>query len=494
MLESEDSRKKEIRSSVIISLAWRFAERCGAQGVLFIVSIILARLLDPEVYGTIALVTVFTTILQTFVDGGLGNALIQKKDADDLDFSSVFYFNILFCILLYVGMFFAAPIIARFYTDKELIAVIRVLSLTIVISGIKNVQQAYVSRTMQFKRFFYATLGGTLGAAIVGIVMAYLGFGVWSLVAQHIFNTLVDTIVLWFTVRWRPKLLFSFSRLKELLSYGWKLLISSLLDNIYNECCQLIIGKMYSSADLAQYNRGKQFPSIIIGNINSSINSVLFPAMSNEQNDIVRVRNMTRQSIKISIYIMAPLMMGLAFTSRTVVRMLLTEKWLPCVPFVCVFCIIYMFQPIHTANLNAIKALGRSDIFLKLEILKKIVGILALVITAPISVMAMGYSLLFTSIASQIINSWPNRKLLNYGYLEQLKDILPGIMLATAMGCLIYPLQLFELPDIVTLFFQILLGSVIYITGSKLFKLESFHYLWAIIKPIIKNIRKRKRK
>ena len=226
---------------VFLGFLWRFAERCGAQGVSFIVSIILARLLAPDVYGTIALITVFTTILQVFVDSGMGNALIQKKDADETDFSTIFFFNIVVCSVLYLGMYIAAPLIAGFYNDKELTAVIRVLSLTIVISGVKNVQQAYVSKNMLFKRFFYATLGGTLGAAVIGITMAYRGFGVWALVIQQVFNAFMDTVILWVTVGWRPKRKFSFQRLAGLFSYGWKLLISGLLDTVYGNVRQLII-------------------------------------------------------------------------------------------------------------------------------------------------------------------------------------------------------------------------------------------------------------
>ncbi len=225
------------------NMLWRLAERLGAKGVEFVVSIVLARLLVPEVYGTIALVTVFITIMQVFVDSGLGNALVQKKDADQTDFSTVFYFNIAFCIVLYALLFLCSPLIAAFYNDPELTPVIRVLGLTIVVSGVKNVQQAYVSRHMLFHRFFYATLGGTVGAAVIGIYLAYHGYGVWALVAQQVFNVTLDTIILWFTVKWRPTWAFSINRLKELFSYGWKLLASHLIDTIYNEIRQLIIGK-----------------------------------------------------------------------------------------------------------------------------------------------------------------------------------------------------------------------------------------------------------
>ncbi len=470
---------------VIYNFIWRFAERCGAQAVQFIVSIVLARLLVPEVYGTIALITVITAILNVFVDSGMGSALIQKKDADSVDFSTVFYFNMCVCIILYIGLFISSPWIAYFYKDATLTPVIRVLGLTIVISGVKNIQQAYVSKTMQFKRFFFSTLGGTIGAAVIGIWMAYKGFGVWALVAQQIFNVTVDTLILWISVKWRPKREFSFDRLKGLFSYGWKLLASALLETIYNNIRQLIIGKMYSASDLAFYNRGKQFPDVLITNINTSIDSVLLPTMSQEQDNTERVKTMTRRAIKTSTYIIAPLMMGLAFCATPVIRLILTEKWLACVPFMQIFCVTSMFYPVHTGNLNAIKAMGRSDIFLKLEIVKKIVGIILLLSTMWSGVMAMAYSLLASSVLSQIINSWPNRRLLNYGYLEQLKDILPGIILAVVMGMCVYPIQWLGMSDVVTLCIQVPLGAIIYILGSILFKLESFEYVWNMVKPYI---------
>lgn len=478
------------KKSITSNMLWRFLERSGAQGVTFVVSIVLARLLDPAVYGVVALVTVFTAMMQVFVDSGMGNALIQKKDADDLDFSSVFYFNLLICSMLYVGMFFAAPLIAAFYGMPELIPLVRVMSLILIISGVKNIQQAYVSRHLLFKKFFYATLGGTIAAAVVGIWMAWRGYGVWALVAQHLLNALVDTVILWITVRWRPKRMFSFERLKGLLSFGWKLLASSLLDTIYRELRQLIIGKLYTSADLAFYNKGTQFPKLIVSNINSSIDSVLLPTMSKEQEDRARVRSMTRRAIKTSSYLMMPLMMGLAVCAEPLVRILITEKWLPSVFFMRIFCFTYAFYPIHTANLNAIKAMGRSDLFLKLEIIKKAVGLIALLSTMFISVKAMAMVLPLTSVLSQVINSWPNRKLLGYHYRDQLRDMLPQIGLSCFMGAVVYCVTFLHLNDWLTLLLQVPLGAVIYIAGSRLLHLDSFDYVLGIAKSYLKKRKK----
>ena len=475
-------RKQKIFSNFI----WRFAERCGAQAVKLIVELVLARFLLPDDYGTIALVTVFITILNVFVDSGLGNALIQKKNADDLDFSSVFYFNLIWCFILYLLLLAFAPVISIFYGIPELTVIVRVLGITVLISGLKNVQQAFVSRNMLFKKFFFATLGGTFGAAILGITMAYFGFGVWALVAQQLFNTAMDTLILWITVKWRPKKVFSVQRLRVLFNYGWKLLASGLLETIYNNIRSLVTGKLYTASDLAFYNQGDKLPNIIVGNINNSIDSVLLPVMSNEQDNVEQIKEITRKSIKISTYVMAPLMMGLAVTADTLIVLILTEKWLPCVFFLKIFCVTYMFQPIHTANLNAIKALGRSDLFLKLEVWKKVVGLILLCSTMWISVEAMAYSSFVSGILAQIINSWPNKKLLNYSYLEQLKDIIPSILLAVFMGVCIYPISLLHLNHILLLTIQIVLGASIYIVGSIIVKIDSFQYLWGIVKSILK--------
>ena len=483
--------KESLKKQTVTGFLWRLAERMGAQGVQFVVSIVLARLLVPEVYGLVALVTVFTTILQVFVDSGMGNALVQKKDADDLDFSSVFYFNMFMCIVLYAVMFFCAPLIAKFY-DKPLTALVRVISLTLIISGVKSIQHAYVSKHMLFKRFFFATLGGTIFSAFLGIFIAYKGGGAWALVAQNLSNSAIDTCILWITVKWRPKRMFSFKRLKGLFSFGWKLLASSLLDTGYNQLRSLIIGKVYSASDLAYYNKARNFPQMIITNINTSIDSVLLPSMSKVQDSKEAVKSMTRRAMKTSTYVMGPLLIGLASCGKAVISLLLTDKWLPSYPYMVIFCITFMFYPLHTANLNAIKAMGRSDLFLKLEIIKKVVGIISILITFKISVMAMALSLLVVSVLGQAINSWPNKKLLSYGYLEQLKDVMPALLLSMGMGGCVYCVNFLHLHSALTLLIQVPLGALIYIGLSYLFKLESFTYCIGMIKPALKKLFRKK--
>ena len=470
---------------VLVNLIWRFLERSGAQIVSFIVSIILARLLSPEHYGTIALVTVFISILQTFVDSGFANALIQKKDADDVDFSSVFYFNISSCVILYAVMFLSAPFIAGFYKIPELTAIVRVISLKLVLAGVKNVQQAYVSRNMMFKKFFYATIAGTIGAAAIGIVMAYMGFGVWALVAQQLFNVFASTVVLWVMVKWRPKKVFSFQRLKGLISYGWKLLAVSLMNNIYNEGRQLVIGKFYSPADLALYNKGRQFPDLFVKNINTSIESVLFPALSKVQDNPQSVKLMTRRAIRVSSYIMAPFMIGLALVSKPLITLLLTEKWIECVPFMQVFCLAFLIRPVSSANLNAMKAMGRSDLFLKIDIIKIVVGIVLLIATISYGPLAVAYGFLASGIIGMFVNVKPNKELLKYGYIEQIKDLLNPIVPILSMIATVLLAGRIKFSPFIALSVQIPVGMITYIAVSALTKNESFRYVLALLKSLM---------
>lgn len=467
---------------VLTNLVWRFAERSGTQIIQFVVQIILARLLTPEDYGIIGLITVFIAIASTFADSGLGLALIQKKNADEKDFSTVFFFSIVFSIILYIILFACAPFIADFYENIALTDVIRVLGVTIIIGGMNSVQQAYVQRTMQFKRLFYSTIGGTIASAVIGIIMAYMGFGVWALVFQQISNQLFNTFILWFTLKWRPKLIFSIKRVGTLFSYGWKLLCSGIIDTVYNNIYSLIIGKFYSTSDLGYYNKGKNFPLLLARNTNSTIDGVMFPVLADAQDEKSRVKSMIRRSIVTSTFIMFPAMAGLAAISKSLILILLTEKWLPSVVFLQFSCFVYAFWCVHTANLQAIKAMGRSDIYLKLEIIKKIWGIAVLIVTVPMGLIPMMVGSCISTVVSLFINAYPNKKLINYSYIEQVKDMLPSFLLAIVMFVIVLSVQLLNLNMWLTIIIQIILGVVIYFGIAKLLKFECLDYVLNMLK------------
>lgn len=477
---------KLTNKNILKNLFWRFSERTAAQGVSFIVSVVLARLLTPEDYGLIGLITVFISIATVFVSSGFGNALIQKKDATQTDFSSVFYFSIVMGLIMYAILFVCSPLIAGFYNEPLLTPIVRVLSISLVIAGINSVQQAYISKTMQFKRFFFSTIIGTIISAVVGIFMAYKGYGVWALVAQTLTNQVIDTCILWFTVKWRPTLEFSLKEMKKMFSYGWKLLFSNIIDTVYNNLYSLVIGKFYSAKDLGYYNRGRNIPNMVITNINGSIQSVMFPAFSNCQGDKVRLKAMVRRSIMTSTYIIFPAMIGLAAVSKPLTILLLTEKWLPSVPFMQFSCFILAFWPIHTTNLQAINAVGRSDIFLKLEIIKKIIGFSIMVLSIPFGLYIMMIGNCFSAILCSVINASPNKKLLNYGYKEQIMDMLPAILLSVVMGVFVLAWTFFDLNNILILVCQVLTGIIVYFFGSKILKLESYDYIVNMIRSLKK--------
>ncbi|MBQ4016667.1 MAG: lipopolysaccharide biosynthesis protein, partial [Oscillospiraceae bacterium] len=319
----------------------------------------------------------------------------------------------------------------------------------------------------------------------LSVAMVYLGCGIWSLVALQLSNFAVNTLILWFTVHWRPKRMFSWERLGSLLSYGWKLLVSSFLDTAYNQLYPLIIGSRFTAEALGQYDKGRSWPDQITTSINQSLDSVLLPVLSEKQDQKAQVREMTRRAIKTSSYVMMPVMAGLAACARPLIHLLLGEQWLPSVPYMQIFCVIYAFYPLHTANLNAIKAVGRSDIFLKLEIIKTALGLAVLSVTVHYGIMAMALGMLFWDICSQMINAWPNRKLLGYPYLTQLKDMAPSILLSLIMAAAVLAVLRLGLPDLPTLLIQIPLGAAIYVLGSVLLKLDSFTYLLSTAKNLI---------
>ncbi len=483
--------KQGIKSKVLSSLFWKLMERGGTQGIQFIVQIVLARLLVPSDYGIIALIAIFITIANVFVQSGFSTALIQKKDVNEADFSSVFYLSIFVASLLYVLLFFTTPFIAAFYDAPQLILVLRVLSVTLFFGAFNSIQNAVIAKEMQFKKLFLSSLGAVVVSGIVGIALAYAGFGVWALVGQQIANQFLVTAILWFTVKWRPKLIFSFERIKGLFSYGWKLLVSSLIDTLYMNLRSLIIGKMYNPAMLGFYNRGEQFPQIIVINIDGSIQSVMLPTLALEQDNRLRVKDMVRRSIVTSSFILFPMMVGLGVIAEPLVKILLTEKWLPCVPFLQIACASYALYPIHTANLQAINALGRSDIFLKLEIVKKIVGMAILGVTIFYGVYAIAIGMLVSGIISTFINAYPNLNLLNYSYKEQWKDIMPSLLLSLVMGAVVYNFKWFHMTEWLTLIVQVFVGGILYLGMARIFKLECLIYLINTIRDLM--IRKRRR-
>lgn len=475
-----------LKASVMSNLIWKLMERGGTQGIQFIIQIVLARILLPEDYGVVAILAIFISLANVFVQGGLNMALIQKKDSDEKDFSSVFYLTLGIATFLYFVLFSISPFIAKFYQNPILKDSLRVLSVILFFGAFNSIQIALVSKKMQFKKLFFSSLTGILLSGVIGIFLAYLGFGVWALVFQQLINQFTIVIILWLTVKWRPTLYFSIYRVKELFSFGWKILVSSAIYNLYNDLRTLIIGKVYNPAVLGYYNRGMQFPQFIVNNIDGSIQSVMFPAFSAYQDDRLKLKNMVRRSISTSSFIILPLMVGLIVIAEPMVKIILTEKWLHSVPFIQIFSISFAFWPMQTANQQAMNAIGRSDISLKTNIIKRLIELIILGITVFQGVIAIAIGGVIASIIGVVVSSFPNKKLIDYGFREQLLDIIPSAVLSITMGIVVMLIKFLHIPTVGILLIQIMLGAIFYFSAAKLFKIESFDYLISTIKLLIK--------
>lgn len=466
------------------ALVWKLLERFGVLGTQFLLQIVLARILSPEDYGVLSIMIIFTTLANVFIQTGFNTSLIQNKDVTEEDYSSVFWVSLFITFIIYGILFLAAPIIAEFYDMPSLITPFRVLCLVLFPGVYNSIQLAKVSREMDFKKVFYSNMIGIIVAGVIGIVIAITGGGLWALVVQTLLNIVIASVVMMFTVQWRPHFILNFKRIKVLFSYGWKLLASGLLDTLYQNLQGLVIGKKYSAVTLAFYDRGKQFPQYGINAINSAVQSVLLPAMSAEQDDLLKVKEMTRKSVAISSFILFPMMAGLAAVAPTLVSLLLTEKWLPCVPYMQICCISFAFYPVYSSHLQAMKAVGRSDIFLKLEIIKKIFGISTLSIavfcfSTPLAIALTGV----ISIPFDIfINALPNKKLIHYNYSEVFKDIIPPFFLSIIMFFIVECVVKLKLGHFITLCIQIIVGIFVYMLSSAILNIKSYRLLCDMIK------------
>ena len=427
----------ELKGKMITGVLWKFSERFFAQGVSFAVSLVLARILVPDDYGVVAVINMFIAIADVFLSSGLNASLIQKKDADEIDFSTIFHCNLLLSIFLYMVLFFSAPIIASIYKMPVLINAIRVFALRLPISSFQSIQTAYVSKKMDFRKFFFATAVGTVISAIVGIFMAVKGYGVWALIAQYMTNTIIDTTILFAIVKWYPSRVFSWSRAKPLIKYGGKVLLTDLIGTVFNYLGDFVIGYKYSSADLAYYSKGRQLPAIFKTNLSTTLVSVLFPGMSNVNQDLAKVKNISRNSIKVLTFIIYPIMIGVMVIAKPLTVFLYSEKWLPMVPFVKVVCFEAILSVPSTIALQILKATGRSDLMLKSEFIKKPFSLLAILIASRFGIFAVSLTLPFNTLLELIINGYFVKKTIDYKYSELLSDVLPAFMMSVIMGCVV---------------------------------------------------------
>lgn len=468
---------KSDRDKVLGGFIWKFAERVSNQGVTLIVSIVLARLLLPEQYGLVAMINIFVVFANVFVTSGFTSALIQNKDAEDIDFTTIFYCSLAMSLLVYGTVYFSAPFIAAFYNMPDLCLLTRVYALSLIVSSYQTIQLAYVSRHMLFKKTFVSTFIGSLLSGVIGIYMAYAGYGVWALVGQYISNILINTLMLSTIVSWRPTLAFSAERAKGMMKYGANVLLSDLVGKFFLEIRQLLIGRFYSPADLALYNRGHHMPNLVMSNIETALSSVLFPTMSNYSDNVERVKQLMSRAIKTSSYVTFFFLSILAVVSEPLIRLLLTDKWIDCVPYMQIICISRMWAAVSSVNMQAIKSIGRSDELLKLEVFKKPVFILFVLIAVHISVFAVALTMPLYSIYAMLMNMKPSKKLLGYSYKEQVVDLAPAFLMSLLVIAVTYPLVFLPIPDLLIIVVQFVVGAIVYVSSSILTNNKTYSYL-----------------
>lgn len=471
-----------LKDKTVKGVIWSSIDRFSAQGIQFVFSILIARLLLPEDYGVIAMLNIFLAVSQTFIDSGFGSALIRKIDRTETDFSTVFYFNIAVAFVFYLILFFSASAIANFYETPLLESVTKVVALNLIINSLSGIHNAKLSIAIDFKSRAKISIITTLLTGAVGLWMAYAGYGVWALVVQNLFSSVLRTVMLWIIVKWYPKLIFSWKSFKELFSYGSKLLASGLLDTLYNNIYTLVIGKVFTPSTLGVYSKASALAEFPSSNITGVLQGVTFPVLSTIQNEEERLADAYKRFLRLSAFIVFPLMVGLSAVADPFIRLALTDKWEGAIILLQIICFALMWYPIHAINLNILQVKGRSDYFLKLEIIKKVQGILFLVVTVPMGIVTMCCGKVISSLISLIWNTYYTKKLIGYGFFAQMRDLLPVLLHSLVMGGIVLLVVHFMPTLWLKLIVGVLAGMVYYIAGAYIMKFPEMNELLTILK------------
>lgn len=469
-------------------MIWKFLERVGVQGVQFVLQIILARILSPEHFGMLSIMIIFTSLANEFIQTGFNTALIQNKDVTEIDYSSVFWVTLGISGVLYGIIFVVAPLIGEFYNMQDIVKPLRVLAIMLFPGALNSIQLARVSRALDFKKVFFSNFAAIVIAGGTGIIIAYNGGGIWALVVQSLLNTTIACIVMLFTTKLKFYFKCDFSRVKVLFAFGWKLLVSGLLNTLYSDLSSLIVGKKYSGSMLAYYDRGKKFPQTIMMVVNATVQSVMLPSMSSEQDDKLKIKHLTSTSLSLISFIVFPVMIGLAAIAEPLITILLTEKWLVAVPFMQIFCFVYALYPIHSCNVQAISAIGRSDVFLKLEIVKKILGVSVLLISIFLfkSPIAIAIADAVVAVLALFINAYPSWKLINYSYKEQLNDFFAPLLISVIMFFVVLFVGELKLSLLVLLVLQVFIGVGVYWVLSAIFRPKAYRMVENQVKDMLR--------
>lgn len=466
---------------------WRMLERICSQLINFVVQVIIARILIPEDFGYLAILIAFTNFAAIFVHSGISTAIIQKKELDNGDLATAFWISFIIALCCYSILYCIAPKISLYFGSESLILALRIISLTLFLGAANSIQTAILIRKLEFKKIFFRSLFAVPLSGVIGIYMALNGFGLWALVFQYLLNQTVSCIVLWMATKWRISFKISLSKARSIFSFSGKILLSSVLINIFESVRTLVIGRMYTSDLLAYYDRGQSYTGLIIDSINTTLSSVLLPVFSQKQDETTELKNMVRRSISLSSFVIFPILAGFAAVAKPFVLLLLTEKWIGCVPYIMIFCLYRLPYPIFTVNIQAYYAKGRSDITLKLEVIRCILNFIVLICTAKHGVLAIAYGMTVLSLASVFLCMYPNVKLIDYKIQEQIKDIFPMLIRSFCMFIIVFSIQLLNLSPIVTLTIQIPSGIAIYLFLSKITRDTNLQYLIELKESYIKN-------
>lgn len=480
--------EESLRNKTVKGASWSFLDNLANQGITFLVGLVLARLLSAEEYGLIGIITIFIAVFNSIVDSGFSNALIRKNDAKDIDYNTVFITNMVMSIVLFFALFFSSSFIADFFEQPQLKPLSQVMASIVIINAFAIIQRTLLVKQIDFRTQTKISLISSIASGIVGIVMAFCGYGVWSLVGQQISRQLLNTIFLWVFAKWYPKLQFSWQSFKELFGFGWKLLVSGLIDTVWREIYQVVIGKCYSPASLGQYTRAHQFSSIFSSNLNGVVQRVSYPVLSSIQDDKERLKQAYRRVIKVTMLITFVLMLGLAAIAKPMILVLIGNKWLIAAKFLPILCFSMMLYPLHSLNLNMLQVQGRSDLFLRLEIIKKIVGVIPILLGIFIDIYWMLWGSVATGLFTYYLNSYYSGKLLKYNIIEQVKDILPSFLVAAVMAAITYAVSFLPLSPFVLLVLQLLVGAAITLVLCECVKLEEYKDIKGIALSLLHKI------
>ena len=463
----------KLTDKVARGVFWVLMEKFGVQAAHFVVTLVLARLLTPDDYGTVALLSIFISISNVFVDCGLGKALVQKRNATQTDYNTVFYLSVAVAAVLYAVLFLAAPFVARFYGIPDLVPMMRVLALSLVFHSVNGVQNVELNRKMLFHLSFRISWVRTIVSAVSGISLALAGFGSWALVLSSLASGIAGVVARQLVIRWRPSMTFSWSSARELFRYGWKMTAASLMTTAYNNLYALIIGKWYTRADLAFIKKGGHVPRIFFGAADGTLSRVAFPALVKMQDDPERMRRAMRRMITCSTFVVFPALTMLSLLSEPLISIVYGDKWLPAAPYVAITAFALAFRPFDTINIQAINARGRSDVYLKLVVIRRIIGLVVMLAFLRIGVMPfMMASAVVYGPLCVVVNSVPNRRFLKYSFLMQVRDIMPSALASAAMALAVLLTGLIPASPKLLVLPQIVAGAVVYVALALVFRMR----------------------